>query len=72
LWQVCNDKIQSAEQLKRRNWEGPIECKMCGQVESAEHIFVGCVLAKYGWSFLEIFLSGQTHLTAWRTWAANW
>jgi hypothetical protein len=51
LWQVCNDKIQSAEQLKRRNWEGPIECKMCGQVESAEHIFVDCVLAKYGWSF---------------------
>jgi hypothetical protein len=52
LWQVCNDKIQSAEQLKRRNWEGPIECKMCGQVESTKHIFVGCVLAKYGWSLL--------------------
>jgi hypothetical protein len=34
LWQVCNDKIQSAEQLKKRNWEGPIECKMCGQIES--------------------------------------
>jgi hypothetical protein len=50
LWQVCNDKIQSAEQLKKRNWDGPIECKMCGQVESTEHIFVDCVLAKYGWS----------------------
>jgi hypothetical protein len=50
LWQVCNDKIQSAEQLKKRNWEGPVECKMCGQVESTEHIFVECVLAKFGWS----------------------
>jgi hypothetical protein len=52
LWQVCNDKIQSAEQLKRRNWEDPIECKMCRQVESIEHILVGCVLDKYGWSLL--------------------
>jgi hypothetical protein len=25
---------------------------MCGQVESTEHIFVDCVLAKYGWSML--------------------
>jgi hypothetical protein len=25
---------------------------MCGQVESTEHIFVDCVLAKYGWSVL--------------------
>jgi hypothetical protein len=23
---------------------------MCGQVESTEHIFVDCALAKYGWS----------------------
>jgi hypothetical protein len=50
LWQVCNDKIQSAEQLKKRNWEGPIECKMCGQIESKEHIFVDCALARYGWN----------------------
>jgi hypothetical protein len=29
---------------------------MCGQVESAEHIFVGCVLAKFGWSlFRDVF-----------------
>jgi transcription elongation factor Elf1 len=49
LWQVCNDKIQSVEQLKKRNWESPIECKMCGQIESTEHIFVDCALARYGW-----------------------
>jgi hypothetical protein len=31
LWQVINGKIESLEQLKKRNWPGPIECKMCGQ-----------------------------------------
>lgn len=46
LWELCNDKIQSAEQLKKRNWNGPIECKLCGQTESAEHIFVTCAVAK--------------------------
>jgi hypothetical protein len=50
LWQVCNDKIQSAEQLRKKNWSGPIECKLCGQVESTKHIFVKCVLASFCWS----------------------
>jgi hypothetical protein len=50
LWQVCNDKVQSAEQLAKKNWQGPIECKLCGRLESAEHIFVQCVLAKFCWS----------------------
>jgi hypothetical protein len=39
LWQVCNDKIQSAEQLRKKNWSDPIKCKLCDQDESTEHIF---------------------------------
>jgi hypothetical protein len=39
LWQICNDKIQSAEQLKKKNWSGPLECKLCSEVESTKHIF---------------------------------
>jgi hypothetical protein len=49
LWQVCNDKIQSAEQLKKRNWPGDIECKLCGQRETTDHIIFGCVLARFIW-----------------------
>ena len=29
FWQACNDKIQSAEQLVKRNWPGSAPCKMC-------------------------------------------
>jgi hypothetical protein len=50
LWQVCNDKVQSVEQLAKKNWQVPIDCKLCGQLESAEHIFVQCVLARFCWS----------------------
>jgi hypothetical protein len=48
LWQICNDKIQSAEQLKKKNWSGPLECKLCGEIESTNHIFfLKCALAKF-------------------------
>jgi hypothetical protein len=47
LWQVYNDKIKSAEQLKLRNWQGPIECKMCGQLESTYHIVFGCAMPRF-------------------------
>jgi hypothetical protein len=49
LWQVINDNIQSAEQLKKRNWPGSIDCKMCGQAESTNHIFFHCALACFCW-----------------------
>lgn len=56
LWQVCNDKIQSAEQLVKRNWPGNVVCKMWGMVESTYHIIFGCVMAHFFWWFArEVF-----------------
>jgi hypothetical protein len=52
LWQICNEKIQSAEQLKKKNWSGPLECKLCGEIESTNHIFINCALAKFSWNLL--------------------
>jgi hypothetical protein len=49
LWQVINDKIRSAEQLKKRNWSGSVACKMCGVLESTSHIFFHCALASFCW-----------------------
>jgi hypothetical protein len=50
LWQVCNDKIQSAEQrLRKRNWPGEIACKVRGQDETTDHIIFGCALAQFVW-----------------------
>jgi hypothetical protein len=60
LWQVCNVKVQSAEQLAKKNWQGPTECKLCGRLESAEHIFVQCVLANFCWSVFRDVLEWGT------------
>lgn len=47
LWLVCNDKIQSAEQLVKRKWPGDTNCKMCGQIETTNHIIFWCALAQF-------------------------
>jgi hypothetical protein len=31
LWQILNDKIQSAEQLKKRNWQGQLNANFVGK-----------------------------------------
>lgn len=44
LWQVLHDKIQSGEQLAKRNWPGSKFCVLCGKLEDTEHIMLshGC------------------------------
>lgn len=64
LWQVCNDKLQSAEQLRKRNQPGPIECKLCGQIESTDHIFFQCVVAQYCWCVLRDTLEWESAPTS--------
>jgi hypothetical protein len=52
LWQVYNDKVQTAEQLKKRNWSGLVDCKLCGKVESVEHLFLQCAVANFCWGVI--------------------
>ena len=64
LWQVYNDKIQSAEQLKKRNWRGDIECKLCGLRETIDHIIFGCALARFVWCVFRDWQGWQYALLA--------
>lgn len=49
LWSIYSDRLPSAEQLVKRNWPGDEFCKMCGQIETSQHIFFECFLAHYCW-----------------------
>jgi hypothetical protein len=60
LWQICNDKLQTAEQLGKRNWTGPVECKLCGKIESAEHLFLQCIVASFCWNVVRDALGWPT------------
>jgi hypothetical protein len=49
VWQVYNDKIQSEEQLCKRNWPRESGCKLCGEKETTDHIIFGCMMARFLW-----------------------
>ena len=48
-----NDRIQSVVQLKKRKWTGPKECKLCGEKETADHIFFECPVAIFVWTVIK-------------------
>lgn len=49
LWSIYSDCLPLAEQLVRRNWPGDEHCKMCGHIETSQHIFFECYLANFCW-----------------------
>jgi hypothetical protein len=53
LWQVVHDRLESAEQLKKREWNGEIECQLCGRMESIDHILFRCVCSWYVWTVIQ-------------------
>ena len=49
LWQVDNDRLQSAITLKHRGWQGSHLCCLCQQPETTNHILFGCSMARFLW-----------------------
>ena len=52
LWQLPHNKLQSAMALKKRGWKGDPHCCLCGRLETTNHIFFSCSLARFVWSSL--------------------
>lgn len=42
LWSIYSDCLPTAEQLVKRNWPGEEICKVCGRIETSQHIFFEC------------------------------
>jgi hypothetical protein len=55
-WQLAINRLPSSEQINHRC--GPTDglCVMCGQVESANHIFFSCAFAAFMWSGVRAML----------------
>jgi hypothetical protein len=45
--------LSVGQTLIRRGWRGDGKCCVCGVLESIDHIFFGCVLAKMIWAILK-------------------
>lgn len=60
MWMVFHDKIQPAVQLKKRNWSGEVNCKICNTPETTDHILFQCPVANFVWTFLRNVLGWDT------------
>lgn len=49
FWSIYSDCLHSAEQLVKRNWHGDVHCKMCGRIETTQHIFFEYYMANFCW-----------------------
>lgn len=63
MWLLNKDRIQAAEQLKRKNWKGSDKCKMCGHLEKPSHIMFECVVARWLWATLREYLGWRNPVT---------
>lgn len=45
FWMAWYYRIQTARQLKKRNWDGSKFCKYCGKEETLDHLLSQCPIA---------------------------
>lgn len=56
MWLILKGRIQAAQQLKKMKWPGNQQCKLCGEVESVDHLFFACTPARFLWCCLRDIL----------------
>jgi hypothetical protein len=57
IWLVVRNKILTKDNLKKRSWHGSSECCFCGGLESIEHLFFKCSIARFVWRVIQIALN---------------
>jgi hypothetical protein len=57
FWLVVRNKILTKNNMKKRNWNGSLECYFCGVDESIDHLFFHCPIAKYMWRVIQVALN---------------
>jgi hypothetical protein len=52
LWMAWHDRIQTVQQLRKRNWVKAQVCKFCEQEESVNHLLFQCPIAVAVWCWV--------------------
>nr|XP_051221592.1 uncharacterized protein LOC127339821 [Lolium perenne] len=55
-WQLVLDRLPSSANILSRHGPGNDNCALCGERETADHIFFSCPLAVFTWSVLRHIL----------------
>ena len=56
LWQMSQDAVLTRQIMRRRKWPGNPCCSFCNEVESSQHLFFTCPVAKCLWRSVGVML----------------
>ena len=72
LWLISHNRLQTGAELKKRNWRGSAVCTICEKIETVNHIFFSCVLAKFVWTCFKEALGCDRVPISWQDLLDNW
>jgi len=49
MWLAVQDRLPSGVELRKKSWKGNPHCSLCGKLETMDHIFFKCILARFTW-----------------------
>jgi hypothetical protein len=52
MWLALQETILTKDNLFKKNWKGNYTCVFCDEKDDDNHLFFGCLTAKYIWSLL--------------------
>ncbi|KAG8085930.1 hypothetical protein GUJ93_ZPchr0010g11192 [Zizania palustris] len=61
-WLMLKGRIQVGDQLRHMNWGGDPTCKLCGCIETVDHLIFECGLARMLWVFVIESLEWDLHV----------
>ncbi|KAL0857920.1 hypothetical protein Bca101_063074 [Brassica carinata] len=59
MWRALNSALPVAELLIRRGMEVSPACKVCGELETIDHVLIHCPFAQKTWELSPIFYTGS-------------
>ena len=71
LWLVENGAILTKDNMVKRGWQGDPSCRFCENIETIQHLFFECSLARVVWSIVAIPLKANNIPTSLRQYW-NW
>jgi hypothetical protein len=57
MWFLENEVLLSKENMSKRIWKGDNSCCFCNHIESIDHLFFGCAIAKIIWGLVVVCLN---------------
>ena len=72
LWQITHNKLPTGGELKKRKWKGNPCCNICNALETTDHIFFSCIVAKFLWSCFKEALGWDRIPVGWQDFLDNW